>query len=126
VLPKRTTDDENAFVDGLMEAAPDVVLDAAVAAVDDGRPMLAARIVGLLPAGTDLADAPALERAQQAARFVLLAPADRRGPVIAELEAALAGMKSRYFTRARNRQRERASGHQRKRDRRRKPRKTRG
>jgi hypothetical protein len=126
VLPKRTTEAENAYVDGLMEAAPDAVLDAAVAAVDDGRPMLAARLVGLLPSETDLTGVPALERAQQAARFVLLAPADRRGPVIAELEAALAGMKSRYITRALNRQRERVSGQHRKRDKPRKPRQTRG
>ncbi len=126
MLPPRTNEAEDQFVAALRDASVDDVVSAALEAVDDGRPMLSARLIGLLPPDIDLPDAPGLQRAQRAARFLLLAPADRRGPVIAAFEEALSGMKARYLSRAIKRQRQRASGKDPDPGRRRKPRRTRG
>ena len=126
MLPPRTNEAEDQFLRDMAGVPADVVLSAAIQAVEDGRPMLSARLIGLLPPDTDLSDAPGLQRAQQAARFLLLAPADRRGPVIEALEEALSGMKARYLRRATKRQRQRASGKEPAPGQRRKPRRTRG
>ena len=125
MLPSRSTDAEDSFVATLRDADPAVVITAAIAAADAGRPLLAARLVGLVAEGTEGADAPQLERARRAARFLLLAPTDKRGPVIAELEEELAAMRARRLIRATNRQRKLAAGSRSKTPTRRKPRKTR-
>jgi hypothetical protein len=68
-LPPRGVAEEDAFVWGLLDAAPpEAVADLVGEALEAGRPQLAARLVGLLP--DDLQD-PDLDRARAAARFVV-------------------------------------------------------
>lgn len=106
-LPDRSHAAEDAWVVTLADASVDVLLDAAHAALDAGRPGLGARVVGLLPAA--VADSePGLARARTAARLLLVAPVDRRGPVIAELEAAVQACRAAHVARARARHRKNA------------------
>jgi len=69
--------------------------------------MLAARLIGLV-AEKDLVDDPALQRARRAGSLLLVAPPDRRGKVVAQLEAAVQAMRAQHVSRARERQRTRA------------------
>ncbi len=103
-LPPPRPVEEDAWLADLAQAHPEVVVEAVAEALAARRPQLAARAVGLLP---EDADAPGRARARRAARLLLLQPADRRGPVIAELEAAVSEMKDAWMTRARRRQRAR-------------------
>lgn len=125
MLPRRTNEAEDTFVAQMGDALFSEIIDCAVLAVGEGRPVLAARLVGLLPEGVDLDDQPQLARAQRAAKFVLLAPVDRRGPVIAAFEVELSAMKDRHLHRAKQRLRRVASGVSKGETSRRKPRRTR-
>jgi hypothetical protein len=106
-LPARTHAAEDAWVADLEGAAPDVLLARAHAALGAGRPTLAARVVGLLPPDVAAAE-PGLDRARAAARLLLLAPPDRRGPVLAELEEAVQACRTAHVARARARHRKNA------------------
>lgn len=103
-LPPPNPAQEDAFLDALRQAEHEEVLAAVEEAMRAGRPQLAARIVGLLPRSM-AADQPAVARARKAARMFLMASLDRRGPIIAELEAAVADLKADWVQRARARQR---------------------
>lgn len=103
-LPPPRPVDEDAWLTALAEEHPDVIVGAVTDALAARRPQLAARAVGLLP---EDADGPGVDRARRAARLLLLSPVDRRGPVLAELEAAVMEMKEAWMLRARRRQRKR-------------------
>ena len=106
-LPDRSHDAEDQWVSALEGASTEDLLGRALAALAEGRPSLAARVVGLLPDA--VADGePGLERARAAARMLLLAPLDRRGPVIAELEDAVQACRTAHVARARARHRKNA------------------
>ena len=114
-LPPNDTQAENQFLERLAELDADEILGVVLDAV-------AARAVGLLPPGYG-ADEPAVERARRAGRMMLLAPVDRRGPIIEELEAAAALLQGSWMARARQRQRQLIKDpHQRSSPERRKPR----
>jgi hypothetical protein len=110
MLPNRTSEAEDTFVAQMGGAPNTEIIDCAVLAVDAARPVLAARLVGLLPPDVDFDEHPQLARAQRAAKLVLLAPVDRRGPVIAAFEVALSAMKGRHMHRAKARLRRVAAG----------------
>ncbi len=107
-LPPTSTADENTFLEGLGGAEVDELVALVKAAIDARRPGLAARIVNLVPEeDVDIDSRPAIVRARRAAGLMLMAPVDKRGPVIAELEAAVAELQTRWMARARRRQRKR-------------------
>ena len=106
-LPNRSHEAEDAWVMTMIDAPVESLLDAAHAALHAGRPGLAARVVGLMPAA--VADSePGFAQARTAARLFLVAPVDRRGPVIAELEAAVQACRDAHVARARARHRRNA------------------
>lgn len=107
MLPDRTAEAEDAFIVSLETAPADTIIPLVTEAVAANRPMLAARLVGLIPETAAPSD-PAVSRARRASHLLLVAPVDRRGPVIAEFEAAVADMKSRFVHRARARHRRNA------------------
>ncbi len=109
MLPGRDKATEDAWIQSLDGGAVPHLIDACLAAMDAGRPGLAARVLSLLE-DEDIPDVPELERARRAARLLLLAPVDRRGPIIAELEAEVASLRRAHVARARARQRRRARG----------------
>ena len=107
-LPPTSTSDEDGFLEGLGDAELDELVALVQAAMDARRPGLAARIVNLVPEeDVDIDSRPAIIRARRAAGLMLMAPVDKRGPVIAELEAAVAELQTRWMARARQRQRKR-------------------
>lgn len=106
-LPARSADAEDAWVTGLGGTDSDTLIDHAQACLDAGRPSLAARVVGLLPPER-AATEPGLARARAAARLLLLAPLDGRGPVLAELEDAVQACRAAHMARARRRHRRNA------------------
>jgi hypothetical protein len=112
MLPARTAEAEDEFVASLETAPPETLIPLVTDCVAASRPMLAARIVSLIPetpTGDNSAPSdPAIDRARRASRLLLVAPVDRRGPVIAEFESAVAELKSRFVTRARARHRKNA------------------
>lgn len=103
-LPPPTPAEEDAYLDSLRAAEHEDVLAAVQEAMGAGRPQLAARMVGLLPRSM-AKDNPAVARARKAARMFLMASLDRRGPIIAELEAAVRALRADWVQRARARQR---------------------
>ncbi len=106
-LPSRERADEDAFVAAWRAADPPEGLDAVVeAAIDARRPMLAARLVGLLPPAED--EEPAVRRARAAAGMLLRS---RSEPDPALIEAfTLEWRRSRrvFMDRVRRRHRARA------------------
>lgn len=106
-LPDRSTPAEDAWVTALQGTDPDTLIDHAHACLGAGRPTLAARVVGLLPPDRAAAE-PGLARARAAARLLLLAPVDRRGPVLAELEDAVQACRAAHMHRAKTRHRRNA------------------
>ena len=106
-LPERSQTDEDEWLNEHRDAAPAKLCDLARSCLDARRPMLAARLLGLV-AEQDLVDDPALQRARRAGNLLLIAPPDRRGPVVAQLEAAVQALRAQHVSRARERQRRRA------------------
>ena len=107
VLPSRDRLDEDRFVAAWRAAADsdgDLLVDMVNAAVDGRRPMLAARLVGLLDEA-DGAEDPAVQRARSAARLLLRTP-DRVDPVVLEdFMAAWRRSRKVYMDRVRRRHR---------------------
>ncbi|MEC7948122.1 MAG: hypothetical protein VX265_11185 [Myxococcota bacterium] len=106
-LPERSLPAEDAWLAALCDTPARCLVEHAHACLDAGRPSLAARVVGLLPPDHAAAN-PGLERARAAARLLLVAPLDRRGPFQAELEAAVRSCQTAHLDRARKRQRRNA------------------
>ena len=110
VLPSRDRLQEDRFVAAWRLAADEegaLLVNMVTAAVEARRPMLAARLVGLLDDG-DEAGGPAVQRARSAARLLLRTP-DRVDPVVLE-EFMASWRRSRkvYMDRIRRRHRARA------------------
>lgn len=114
VLPGRGRLEEDRFVARWRVASDDdaaLLADLVSAAVEARRPMLAARLVGLLDPDAG-ADDPALRRARSAARLLLRTP-DRVDPEILEdFMAAWRRGRKVYMDRVRRRHRAR-QGHKR-------------
>lgn len=93
-LPPRGAAEEDAFVWGLLheDAPPDDVAALVGDALEAGRPLLAARLVGLL--SDDLHD-PDLDRARAAARLVVQGA---EPPAGSELDAAWRRLRERRLT----------------------------
>ena len=110
VLPSRDRLDEDRFVAAWRVAADSdagLLVDMVTAAVDDRRPMLAARLVGLLEPGDGTED-PAIQRARAAARLLLRTP-DRVDPAVLEdFMAAWRRSRKVYMDRVRRRHRAKA------------------
>ncbi len=70
-LPGRSRAEEDAWVLALDDEDPEALSNAAEAAMDAGRPLLAARVVGLLDERFELEPGSALERAARAARLLV-------------------------------------------------------
>lgn len=109
VLPSRDRLDEDRYVAAWRVAVDEraaVLIDRVTEAVDARRPMLAARLVGLLD-DDDAADAPHIARARSAARLLLRTP-ERLDPVILEdFMAAWRRGRKVYMDRVRRRHRSR-------------------
>jgi hypothetical protein len=118
-LPERTREAEDAFLEawrassdteGLLE-----VIDHAVA---ERRPILAARLVGLLDGRVTIPPGSAAEHAQRAARFLLHSARDERGSwsvadgAFEDLEVAWSEVRSDRMRRIRARQRDALAGKQ--------------
>ena len=110
-LPARTEEAEDAFVrawgasddtDGLIE-----VTELAMTA---RRPMLAARLVGLLAEHVEIEPGSALDRAQQAARFILQHKPTPEENSWSELEEAWAEARRAKMRRVRSRMRRALDG----------------
>ena len=87
MLPERSSEAEDAFLDEWRASEDTEGLIAAItAAVEGRRPQLAARLVGLLDAHTDVPDDEAIARARRAAALLML-PRQRPG-AFEELQAA--------------------------------------
>ena len=110
VLPSRDRLDEDRFVAawrGAADSDAGLLVDMVTAAVDDRRPMLAARLVGLLEPGDGTED-PAIQRARAAARLLLRTP-DRVDPAVLEdFMAAWRRSRKVYMDRVRRRHRAKA------------------
>jgi hypothetical protein len=110
VLPSRDRLDEDRFVAAWRLAADSdgvLLVDMVTAAVDARRPMLAARLVGLLDEADGTED-PAVQRARSAARLLLRTP-DRLDPVLLEdFMAAWRRSRKVYMDRVRRRHRGKA------------------
>lgn len=107
VLPSRERPDEESFVAAWRDAVDPTGLELVVEqAIEARRPMLAARLVGLLPEAED--EDPAVQRARRAARM-LLRSGSAEDPVLVE-EFLLVWRRSRraFMNRVRRRQRARA------------------
>ncbi|TNE88381.1 MAG: hypothetical protein EP330_14965 [Deltaproteobacteria bacterium] len=117
MLPDRTREAEDAFVavwtetedtEGLLE-----VIDVAMA---ERRPMLAARLVGLLDGRVEIPPGSAAEHAQRAARFLLHTAKQVRGEwsveegAFEDLEAAWSDVRADRMRRIRARQRDALEG----------------
>ncbi len=102
-LPQRSREAEDAFVSSL-EGQDELLVDAVRAAVREGRPLLAARLVQLIedPGEHD----PEISRALRAARFIV----HQDSPDLAELDLALEHLRSSMMGRAGLRARRRLKG----------------
>jgi len=109
VLPARDRLSEDRFVAAWRLASEDdgpLLVDLVTAAVDARRPMLAARLVGLL-GDDEAAEEPAVVRARAAARLLLRTP-DRVDPeVLEDFMAAWRRGRKVYMDRVRRRHRAR-------------------
>lgn len=109
VLPSRDRLDEDRYVAAWRVAVDEraaALIDRVTEAVDARRPMLAARLVGLLD-DDDASDAPHIARARSAARLLLRTP-DRLDPAILEdFMAAWRRGRKVYMDRVRRRHRSR-------------------
>ncbi len=71
-LPERQPDAEDAFVDAWARSDDtDTLVATITAAMDDRRPQLAARLVGLLHEHVEIEQGSALDRARRAAKLLL-------------------------------------------------------
>lgn len=112
VLPSRDRVEEDRFVGAwrlASEGEGALLVDMVTAAVDARRPMLAARLVGLIDGDTKHSE-PAIQRARAAARLLLRTP-DRLDPVLLE-DFMSAWRRSRKVYMDRVRQRHRAKAGQ--------------
>ena len=87
-LPPRSRSEEDAFV-ASWAATEDIdsLVEIISEAIDDKRPLLAARLVGLLDEQVEIDD-PEVERARDAARFVLHRGEDAADHMFRQLEEA--------------------------------------
>ena len=123
-LPERDAAAEDTFLEALAEQGLDELVGLVVALVEEGRPGLAARVSSLLPEDGELDEIPAVARARRAARLLLMAAPDRRGPIVAELEELVEELKQAHVARARGRMRRTIKDPHNPREERRKPRGT--
>ena len=89
-------------------AAPERIEEAVRAALGAGRPRLAGRLVGLLPAGWVEQD-PDLERAQKAAKLMLLNPEAQADQFMEELQVLFEIRRKKRMRRLKERSRKRES-----------------
>ncbi len=104
-LPPRDPAAEDAWIQGLADASPEALIAAVRAAVEARRPVLAARVVGLLDPDA-AADDPAVARARRAAELLCLPGADHVA-ARAELDEVLALLRARRMRRIKARHRRR-------------------
>lgn len=106
-LPGRTPAEEDAWVDELMEGAPERSERAVRLALSAGRPQLAGRIVGLL-SDADIENDEELERAKKAAGLMMIVECGARLDALTEeLKILFERRRRRRMQRARRRSRER-------------------
>ena len=116
-LPERTREAEDAYLDA-WRASEDTgaLLEVIDHAMAERRPMLAARLVGLLEGRVPIPPGSAAEHAQRAARFLLHSARDEQGEwsvvdgAFEDLEAAWAEVRSDRMRRIRARQRDALEG----------------
>ncbi len=108
-LPERTPTAEDDYVRCFSQVDADAgeLVDAIEQAMEDHRPLLAARLVTLLDGHVEIVEGSALHRAQQAARFVVFnrpSPEDRSWSSLEDAwREAREGRLRRFGQRQRNR-----------------------
>ena len=107
-LPDRGRAAEDAFLAAAVDADVEELAEWVGEAIEARRPMLAARLVGLIPEGVDLgAD---LEPARRAARFLLVDAEGERQEGWSELEDAWAIVRAKRIRRIKQRMRRALNG----------------
>jgi hypothetical protein len=108
-LPDRNRDAEEVFVEAWRQLDdPSGLADCVSAALEAGRPQLAGRLVGLLEGRVEIPAGSALERAQRAARLLLMATPDQEAVLGEDLEQAWLLARREELRRIRHRVRERS------------------
>lgn len=117
MLPDRSRASEDAFVEACAGSEDtDRLLEAIDLAMADRRPMLAARLVGLLDGRVEIAEGSAAAHAQRAARFLVHTAKEVRGEwsvedgAFEDLEAAWGDVRRDRMSRIRARQRDALEG----------------
>ncbi|NCG21536.1 MAG: hypothetical protein GWP91_21190 [Rhodobacterales bacterium] len=111
LLPDRNSQAEDVFVlDWSDRDDPDALTEVIEALMADRRPMLAARLVNVLSEQVEIEPGSALERAQQAARFVLKNKPRPEDQSWSAFEGAWGDLRRGRMNRMRNRQRQVLSG----------------
>ena len=105
-LPGRRPDDEDAWLESLMECGLETTEEAVRLALSEGRPRLAGRVVGLLPESVVAQDAQ-LQRASKAAQLLMVEPGDRLDVIVEELAELFELRRRKRMRRARDRSRQR-------------------
>jgi hypothetical protein len=110
-LPPRLTEAEDAFVRGFVDHPDEASLTEAIgAAIGARRPMLAARLVGLLDLPADLPPDSPLGRARAAAAMILRTRADAPSPNWSALEEAWNEARRDWIDRMKRRMRASVAG----------------
>lgn len=119
VLPPRSAEEEDAFVASFRDGpahssaevdSTDALIDAVTAAMNDRRPMLAARLVQLLDEQVEIPEGTALHRAARAARMLIFEGADAKPKNWSALEEAWAAARNDHYRRVKKRMRRAVEG----------------
>ena len=111
MLPERSREAEDAFVQGFLQSDDvELLVEAIEHAMDDRRPRLAARLVGLLGDKVEIEPGSDLERAQQAARLLLFDKQRPEDVSWSELEEAWGRVRRRRMKRIKGRMRAAITG----------------
>lgn len=111
MLPARDPEAESQFVSSWYDRSePEALLEVVEEAMAARRPLLAARLVQLLPDQVEVAAGSALERALRASALLLRSRGRPEDNSWSELEEALRETRRERLTRVRRRQREAVSG----------------
>lgn len=109
MLPGRSRPEEDAFVSSLAQASDvDALQDAITEAMEQRRPQLAARLVGLLPLDHD--GGPEVERARSAASWLLVSQGTEFERAYSELEDAWSALRKHRMKRIKQRMRKALAG----------------
>lgn len=110
-LPDRGRAAEDAFVARWADGSdPEALLEVIEEAMADRRPQLAARLVSLLPDGTDTDEHEAVEAARRAAKFLLLDTEERSDRAWSALEDAWSRLRRRRMRQIKRRMRKHLEG----------------